>query len=216
MGPTSDGRDPLDAERIVVAAVALADEHGVDALSMRKVAARLGFGVMSLYNHVVNKDHLLALMVDFVAAEIGEPAPGLPPLEAVRRLAVSTREMFVAHPWVPPVWQRYTPGPARVRHMEQLLRLLAESDLSPELAHHGFDAVNNHVLGYTLQELGMGIGKDGLAAAAEEFLAEIDTGDAPHTVAHVRQHLAGQTASSFELVLDLILDGFRRLDAGHR
>ena len=97
--------------------------------------------------------------------------------------------------------------------MDDLLRLLGQSGLSAPLAHHGFHAVTNHVVGYTLQEAGMATGRDNPEAAAEEYLAGISATTYPYMVAHVRQHLAGQTASSFELVLDLILDGLVRLDA---
>ena len=204
-------REPLHRAGIVAAAMALADEEGVGALSMRNLAGRLGYEVMSLYNHVANKDELLFLMVDAVAAEIDGPPPGAAPLAAVRAGAVSTHDVLVRHPWAPDLWQRHLPGPARNRLMEDLLGLLDQSGLSPDLAHHGFHAVNNHVLGYTLQQLGMALDDDS-DAKAREYLAGIDTGDFPHMVAHVRQHLDGDTASSFELVLDLILDGLVRLN----
>ena len=205
-------RVQLDRDRIVGAAVALADEEGTGALSMRRLAERLDAGAMSLYNHVASKDELLALMVDGVAAEIAEPPPGTPPLEAVRRIAVATREVFVAHPWAPELWLRCAPGPLRTRAMEEHLRLFADSGLAPDLAHHGYHAVNNHVLGYTLQELGMSSGPEDLESKARAYLAVIDDGDFPHSAAHVREHLEGRTSSSFELVLDLILDGLVRLD----
>jgi AcrR family transcriptional regulator len=205
-------REPLQRDRIVAAAVQLADTEGVDALSMRNLARTLGYEVMSLYNHVANKDELLALMVDAVAGEISDPLSGAPPLEAVRGLAISTHDVLVRHSWAPSLWLRSLPGPTRTRQMDDLLRLFDESGLSAELAHHGFHAVTNHVLGYTLQQLGMNIGDDP-EARANEFLSGISDADHPHMVAHVRQHLAGDTSSSFELVLDLILDGLVRLDA---
>jgi AcrR family transcriptional regulator len=205
-------RGPLHRDGIVAAAVELADQEGVGALTMRNLASRLGYEVMSLYNHVANKDELLALMVDAVAAEIEDAPADEAPLAAVRATAVSTHDVLVRHPWAPDLWQRHLPGPARNRLMEDLLHLLDESGLSPDLAHHGFHAVNNHVLGYTLQELGMALGDDDPEARTQEYVASIDTGGFPHMVAHVRQHLEGDTASSFELVLDLILDGLVRLD----
>ncbi|MGI9603893.1 MAG: TetR/AcrR family transcriptional regulator [Acidimicrobiales bacterium] len=215
MGPTTEAsaRQPLQRDGIVDAAMALADEEGVGALSMRKLARRLGYEVMSLYNHVANKDELQFLMVDCVAAEIDGPPTQAAPLEAVRTIAVSTHNVLVAHPWAPELWQRHPPGPARTQIMEDLLRLLDDSGLSPDLAHHGFHAVNNHVLGYTLQELGMTFDDDDLESKARAFLAGIPVETYPFMVAHVHQHLDGDTASSFELVLDLILDGLVRLDA---
>jgi hypothetical protein len=93
-----------------------------------------------------------------------------------------------------------------------LLRLLNESGLSPELAHHGFHAVTNHVIGYTLQEATIVLTGRDAPTNAEVFLAGISSETHPYLVAHVHQHLSGDSASSFELVLDLILDGLVRLD----
>ena len=213
---TTSERAPLRRASIVAAAIALADEEGVDALTMRNLAKRLGYEVMSLYNHVANKGELLGLMVDEIAAEIDDPPPDAAPLVAVRAIAVSTRAAFVNHRWAPDLWLRHLPGPARVGQMEQLLRLLDESGLSPELAHHGFHAVTNHVLGYTLQEREMTAGAmdpEDPDATAQDFLAGLDPEAHPHAIAHVREHLDGETASSFELVLDLIIDGLVALDA---
>jgi len=208
-------REPLDQASIVAAAISLADEQGADALTMRRLADRLGYKVMALYNHISNKDELSTLMLDTVAAEVGEPSRDAAPIDAIRSIAISTRAAFVRHPWAPGLWQRYLPGPARNDNMECLLGWLAASGLAPELAHHGFHAVNNHVLGYTLQEQGMNIpdqASGGLNAVAEEYLTGLSTDTHPHTIAHVHQHLDGDSASSFELVLDLILDGLVRLD----
>ena len=214
MSAASNQRDPLDRDAVVAAAVAFADEHGTDALSMRKLAASLGYEVMSLYNHVANKADVLSLMVDAVAAEVPEPDPAADPLAAVRTLAVDTRAALVRHPWAAGLWLRQLPGPARVRHMEHHLAALAATDLPPRVAHLAFHAVNNHVIGYTLQEQAMayltppGTDPDALARA---FMEGISADELPHTVAHIQQHLDGDTASSFELVLDLILDGLGRL-----
>ncbi len=148
-------RAPLDRDSVVAAAVAFADEHGTDALSMRKLAASLGYEVMSLYNHVANKAEVLSLMVDAVAAEIPALDPAADPIVAVRTLAVDTRAALVRHPWAAGLWLRQMPGPARVSHMEQHLAALAATDMTPAVAHLAFHAVNNHVIGYTLQEQAM-------------------------------------------------------------
>ncbi len=206
-------RDPLDRGAIVARAVAFADERGTEALSMRKLAAELGYEVMSLYNHVANKGEILALMVDAVAAEVPAPEADSDALVAVRALALETRAALVRHPWAASLWLRHLPGPARVRHMEHLLAALAATDMSPATAHLAFHAVNNHVIGYTLQEQAMAYVTDGddPDALARSFLAGLAAEDVPHTVAHVQQHLDGDTASSFEIVLDLILDGVMRI-----
>ncbi len=207
-------RTPLTRDGILSAAIDLADADGVTALSMRNLARRLGFEVMALYNHVANKNELLGLMVDSVAAEIGEPDDGADPLATVRSIAIATRSVLVQHPWASELWLKHLPGPARSRQMEILLSALESSGLSAELAHHGFHAVTNHVHGYTLQEQGLDLGNDteSFEDKGHEYLATLSEEDHPHTIAHVRQHLDGETASSFELVLDLILDGLVRLN----
>lgn len=213
---TTSNRKPLTQASIVATAITVADEGGVSSLSMRKLAARLGYEVMSLYNHVANKNELLGLMVDAVAAEIDDPPDDAEPLAAVRAMSVASHRTLVTHPWAPQLWLRHLPGPARVRQMDQLLRALADSGLSPELAHHGYHAVTNHVLGYTMQELEMDVAfiqKGDIETIATELLADISTEDHPHFVAHVQEHLDGESSSSFELVLDLIIDGLVRLDS---
>ncbi len=207
-------REPLNTARIVDQAVRIADESGVSGLSMRSLARSLGFGVMALYNHIANKQDLLSLMTDAVAGAVVHPPPDTHSLDAVRTLAISTRATLVQHPWVTDQWQRHLPGPARTDLMETLLRLLNDTGLSPELAHHGFHAVTNHVIGYTLQEASMVLAGRDTMTNAEDFLAGISPESHPYMVAHVRHHLSGTPESSFELVLDLILDGLVRLEAG--
>lgn len=204
-------RAPLSRAGIVAAAIELADEEGVSALTMRRLAQRLGYEVMSLYNHVASKAELLALMAESVASEVKRPDAQALPLESIRAFAVSTRAVLVGHPWAAELWLRVVPGSERIDHMELLLRLFDESGLSPELAHHGYHAVNNHVFGYTLQELGMTYADEDPQATAEQFVAGLDPERHAHTLRHVYQHLEGDTASSFELVLDLIIDGLVRL-----
>ena len=209
----SPQRQPLSRIAIVSAAIDLADLDGVQGLSMRNLARRLGFEVMALYNHIANKNELLSLMVDNVAEQIEEPS-GVEPLQAIRANAMSTRAVLVKHPWAAELWLKHLPGPARVAQMEFLLRAFDESGLSKDLAHHGFHAITNHVHGYTLQEQSMTLGSDPEEAedTMHSFIASLSPNDHSRTIAHVHQHLDGSTSSSFELVLDLILDGLVRLD----
>jgi AcrR family transcriptional regulator len=203
----------------VAAAIELADRDGIKCLTMRNLADGLGYKVMALYNHVGNKDELCGLMVDSVAEDIELPTD-TSPMETVRAIAISTRSVLVRHPWAAELWLRHIPGPARFAMMERLLVALDASDLSPEIAHHGFHAVTNHVIGYTLQELGMTAGQatvtDDPQQLARDVMAGLDPQHFAHTVAHIQQHLDGETSSSFEFVLDLILDGLVRVDRSER
>jgi AcrR family transcriptional regulator len=209
-------RPPLHRAGIVAAGVELADTEGLGSLSMRNLARRLGYEVMSLYNHVASKDELLALMVDAVAAEIAAPSPTDAPLVAIRGQAIATRQALARHPWAADQWLRRIPGPVRCGLMDDLLRLFHDSGLTPAIAHHGYHAVSNHVVGYTLQELSMAFEPQQADTMARDFVASIDTERYPFLVAHVHEHLEGHTSSSFELVLDLILDGLVRLDRAER
>ncbi len=206
-------RPPLTRDSIVAEAMAIADAEGVAKLSMRNLAKNLGFEVMSLYNHVANKDELLGLMVDAVAGEIDPAPPDVEPTAAIRAIAESTHDALLRHPWAADLWLRHMPSVNRVRSMEDLLRLLAESDLTPDLAHVGFHAVNNHVLGHAMQQIGMQL-TAGQESVVDTFLAGLSDDTHHHTIVHVQQHLDGHEGSSFDVVLDLILDGLVRLNEG--
>ncbi len=205
-------RGPLTRDTIVDAAVALANEDGVRGLTMRKLAQRVGYEVMSLYNHVANKDELLDLIVDAAASEVVSPEDSEEPMAAIRAIALSLQEALVNHPWAPELWLSQMPGPHRSRVMEDLLRAFDRSHLPPELAHHGFHAVTNHVVGYTIQQLGIATISDP-EQVITDYLGSLSAEDHPLTIAHVHQHMDGDTSSSFELVLDLILDGLVGLAA---
>lgn len=202
-------RAPLNRGGIVAAACALAAAEGVRAVTMRKVAASLGYEVMSLYNHVANKNDLLGLMADSAADDVVEPEPDVEPLAGVRAIAMSMRANLVEHHWAAELWLRHPPGPARTRVMEDLLRLLDQSPLSPAMAHSGFHAVSNHVVGYTLTAQGMAQADD-LDEGTQRFLDQLSPEKHPFATAHIQQHLDGDTGPSFELVLDLILEGLVR------
>ena len=202
----------MTSDAIVAAVVAIADAEGVAKLSMRNLARSLGFEVMSLYNHVAKKHELLGLMVDAVAAEIETPPAELEPMAAIREIAESTHDALLRHPWAADLWLRHLPSGHRVRQMEELLRLLDESDLSPDLAHVGFHAVNNHVLGHAMQQIGMELGRADMEGAATTFMAGLSPEIHPHTINHVQQHIDGHEGNSFDVVLDLILDGLLRLN----
>jgi AcrR family transcriptional regulator len=209
---TADRRVHLSRQTIIQRAIALADAGGVDALSMRVLARDLGYEVMSLYNYVRSKDEVLGAMVDAVAGEVPTPLIDAGGLEAARAIALETRAALVRHPWAASLWLTQWPGPARIGHMERLLEAFAASDMPPDVAHLAFHAVNNHVIGYTLQEQAMAYEAGEVGdEIARRFLHGISNDDFPHTVAHVRQHLDGETGTSFEIVLDLILDGLSRL-----
>ncbi len=213
MNPPRDSRAALSPERIVDAAIAFADAEGVDALSMRKLATSLGAGVMSLYNHVANKDELLDRMVDQVCADMETPSGDLDWRTAIRRTAVSAHQAFLAHPWAATEWNRRTPGQARLLLMESILRTLADGGLDPDTVYRGYHAITMHLVGFSIQELGFAdlAHTSDLADIVEGFLADLDAERFPHFRRHVEAHFDGtERGDEFTFVLDLLLDGLDR------
>ena len=136
-GAKTEPRIPLSRERILSAAITLADEGGIDSLSMRKLAEGLGVEAMSLYNHIANKDDLLAGIVEAVAGEIATPSADTDWKTAIREIATSAHESLLRHPWARDLWIRTSPGPARMRYGDSLLGAL-RSAFSKDLTYHAY------------------------------------------------------------------------------
>src|SRR5713226_7581539 len=118
-------RTPLSRERVLRAALALADTGGIDSLTMRKLGEELGVEAMSLYNHVANKDDILDGIVDLVFSEIELPSDQADWKTAMRRRAISAREALLRHPWATSLMQSRTrPGPATMRQHNSVLGCL--------------------------------------------------------------------------------------------
>jgi AcrR family transcriptional regulator len=206
---------------VLQAAIRLADEGGIESLTMRKLARELGVEAMSLYNHVANKGDLVDAIVDLVVGEIELPPESGDWEAAVRRCAISAHEAFLRHPWACSLAMSAANGrtgrASRIRYMEWLLRRLRDAGFSPELTYRGYHALDSHVLGFTLWQLGHtptveDLGGADFADLAAAFLRELPARDFPHVAEHVEQHLAriGEGESEFEFGLDLILDGLKR------
>lgn len=209
-------RAPLTRERVLRAGVEFADEHGVEALSMRELARELGFGVMSLYNHVVNKDELLDGMVDLVAGEIKAPPSSGDWKKDMRETAESAHQALLRHAWASTMWSHRGPGPAKLRHMDSILKCLREAGFTVDVACQGFHAITLHIIGSTLGKLDFPVKAEELPNLASNFLEQMSTEEYPYFAEHVMHHIeATDHPGSFEFVLDLILDGIDRADSGH-
>ena len=213
--PSSTPRTPLNRERVVRAAVALADEAGLEALSMRKLGQRLGVEAMSLYNHVANKDDLLDGMIDVVFSEIDLPASDAGWRTAMRQRAASVREALARHPWATGLMElRTTPGPTSLRHHEAVLDCLREAGFSIENATHAYWLLDSYIYGFAIQEASLPFGTpEELAEMAEIVLPRVPA----ETYPRLNEAAAAALASGddytheFEFGLDLILDGLERL-----
>jgi AcrR family transcriptional regulator len=203
-------RTPLDRALILRGAVALADERGLEALSMRSLAGRLGVTAMSLYNHVANKDEILGGMIDAVFDEIDLPT-GADWKAAIRTSSLSAREALVRHPWASELLtSALPPGPARLRHADWQLRTLRGGGLSDELVFHAFHVLESQLLGSTVQQLNLPVPGQELAAMAASYLEGFPVEDYPDMGEHIRQHVEPgphRSRTGFEFALELILDG---------
>jgi AcrR family transcriptional regulator len=205
-------RTPLNRERVLRAAVALADESGIDSLSMRRLGQELGVEAMSLYNHVANKDDLLNGITDLVLREIELPAAADGWKDALRRHAISAHDVLVSHPWACTLAlspDRFSL--ASVQRAEWMLQQLGDGGFSPEVTYHAYHALDAHILGFTLWQLGHGIvDAEQLRELAAEFFRRFGPDEYPYLREHAEQHFAGlgrEGKGAYELVLDLILDG---------
>jgi len=207
-------RIPLSKERVLRAAIALADERGIEAVSMRKLARELGVEAMSLYNHVANKDEILGGMIDLVASEVELPEDCDDWKAAIRRHAISGRDVDLRHPWACSLrMSRRSGGSAQLRAADWLLRTLREAGLPKHFVYHAFHIVESYTLGFTLQQLNFPHEGEELAGMATAFLEKLPAGEYADFVEHVHQHLEPREdgEGGFELGLDLILDSLERL-----
>jgi AcrR family transcriptional regulator len=210
-------RTPLSKQRVLRAAVALADAGGVDALSMRRLAQQLGVVPMALYKHVANKDELLDGVVDVIIGEIDPPDPGADWKTAMRRRVLSAREVLRRHPWAPQVIESRTSAtPAVLAYMDSMVGLFRAGGFSVDLTHHAMHAMGSRLLGFS-QEL---FDDSATPAPPPAMLAELAK-HYPHItemVAAITPHdessIVGQGCDDqfeFEFALDLMLDGLQGL-----
>ena len=208
----SRARVPLTRERVLRAAMTLADEGGIESLSMRKLGLALGVEAMSLYNHVANKDEILDGIVDFVAGEVEVPATEGDWKAAVRQSAISTHEVLLRHPWACALAvSRPRVGAAKLRYVDWLIGCLREAGFSMQVAHNAMHAIESHTYGFTLQELNFpaDIEEMGPEIAALLLRQQI-VGEYPH-ISEMVQNSVHDDQVEFEFVLDLILDGLERV-----
>ncbi len=211
-------RAPLTRSRVLHTAITLADESGIESLSMRKLGEALGVEAMSLYNHVANKSDLLDGMIDAVFGEIDMPSETTDWKAAMRRRAFSAREVLSRHRWAIGLMEsRTSPGSATLRHHDAVLGCLRRGGFPVALAAHAFSVLDSYIYGFALQEASLPFESGAeTAQLAQEILARAPASEYPHltelTVEHVLRP-GYDYGDEFEVGLDLILDGLeRRLD----
>jgi AcrR family transcriptional regulator len=218
---TTDGRrTPLTRDRVLAAAVALADQHGLAELTIRSLAEVLGVKPMSLYHHVANKEAILDGIVDAVFAEIELPGTGEPWQDAMRRRAVSARDALVRHPWALALMESRTmPGPATLRHHDAVLGVLFAAGFPVELVGHAVALLDAYVYGFALQQTTLPFDEATAPELAAGIMERMAEGEYPHLVRFATERVMQpgyDFAAEFPHGLELVLESIERAAAAFR
>jgi AcrR family transcriptional regulator len=213
---STERRAPLTRERVLQAAVELADRDGIEALSMRKLGKSLGVEGMALYRHVRDKDDLLNGVVDAVVGEIRAPHPSGDWKADIRALAMSARTIMLRHPWAPPVLVgRQEIGPATLAHIDAVLGILSAGGFAIDMAHHALHVLGSRILGFTQDPFNDSADPrpspdESVRIARELAVAFPHVGELALAATH--EGALGGCDDDFEFAfgLDLILDGLER------
>lgn len=219
-------RTPLNRERVLQAAVSLADAVGFESLSMRRLAEELGVVPMAIYKHVANKDELLDGMVATLIGEIDPPAPEQDWKSAVRLRVLSARQALQRHPWArQAIESRTNKTPAVLDYMDSFTGMFLAGGFSADLTHHVMHAIGGRMWGFTQELFDAPAGPTAASPAeippeAQAAVLEQMAARYPNiaAIAGSMNHEAGSVVGhgcddqfEFEFALDLLLDGFERL-----
>ncbi|WP_344059437.1 TetR/AcrR family transcriptional regulator [Microbacterium pumilum] len=208
-------RTQLSRDRVLEAAIDIADEDGLDALTMRRLGEALGIEAMSVYTHIANKEDLLNGMVDAVFAEIELPSHSDDWRTALHKRSESFRDMLTRHSWATSLKDSGTnPGPATLRHHDRVLGTLRNAGFSLPLTAHAFAALDSYIYGFAMQEKTLPFTtEEETAAMAQIMLAQLAMADYPYLAELTAKHVLrpGYNFShEFDFGLDLLLDGLER------
>lgn len=214
----TEHRRPLSKDRVLRTAVTLADEAGIDAVSMRNLARRLDVVPMALYKHVANKEELLDGMVEVVVGEIDPPGEGSDWRSAIRLRVLSARRALLRHAWAPAVIEsRSNLTPAVLDYMESIIGIFRKGGFSVDLTHHVMHALGSRMWGFTQELFPSPPEPD---AAVQEAMMREMASRYPNIIAiassgpHDESSIVGPGCDDqfeFEFALDVLLDGFERL-----
>ncbi|WP_394768531.1 TetR/AcrR family transcriptional regulator C-terminal domain-containing protein [Lacisediminihabitans sp.] len=211
-----EARVRLNRERVIAAAVRLADTAGLDALTMRRLGEDLGVEAMSIYNHVANKDDLINGMADAIFGEIELPSHSDGWKAAIRKRSISFREVLARHPWATTVRDSGTnPGPATLRHHDRVIGTFRNGGFSIEKTAHAFSAVDSYIYGFAMQEKSLPFTTpEETAAMAEIMLAQLPRSEYPYLAELTADHVLKPGyfyGDEFLVGLDLVLDGLESM-----
>jgi AcrR family transcriptional regulator len=210
---TSTVRAPLTRDRIVRTAIDIADEEGIEALSMRRLGRRLGVEAMSLYNHVTDKDDVLDGMAEHVATGFEVPNGLLDWRSSIRSTARSTHEALLLHPWASRfIESRKRTGPVRLRLADATIGVLAGAGFPMPVVVRTLLAIDSYTYGFTLQEQAWPFPAEAAPGRASTLADELPA-EYPNMAALLAVVATTRPGAlvDFDFGLDLLLDGLERL-----
>ncbi len=219
--PTVDDspRTPLSRARVLAGAVALADEIGIEAFTIRKLATALDSKPMTIYHHVANKEAIVDGMVDLVFDEIDRPPTDIDWKPAMRLRARSARAVLARHPWAAPLMEsRTSPGPGVLGHHDAVIGCFRRGGFSVEMTAHAYALVDAFVYGFALQEANLPATEgEAMVDLAETVMEPFSADDYPHLTEFTTLHVSRPDydfGAEFDFGLDLILDGLESMLTG--
>ena len=211
-------RVPLTRELVLQTALRLADQGGLESLSMRKLGQELGVEAMAVYYHFANKDEVLDGIVDLVWTEIDLPVAGEDWRIAMRRRAISVHDVLARHRWAIGLMEsRLNPGPANLRHHDAVIGNLRAAGFEMAMVAHAYSLLDGYIYGFALTKMNLPFDAlDDISEMAQTMLEPFPDGQYPNLVAFITEHAMQpgyDFANEFEWGLDVVLDGIERESA---
>jgi len=202
----------LNRDRVLRAALALADKGGLEKLTMRSIGQKLGVEAMSLYNHVANKDDIVDGMVDLVFSEIDLPTSEADWKSAMRERAIAVRDALLRHRWAIGLMEsRRNPGPATLRHHDAVIGSLRAAGFDMAMAAHIYPLLDSYIYGFAMTQMNLPFENTAeVADVAQSMLQAFPINEYPNLAAFITEHAMKpgyDHANEFEWGLDVILDG---------
>jgi AcrR family transcriptional regulator len=200
---------------VLQAAMSHADDGGIEALTMRRLAQELGVAPMALYRHVANKDDLIDGLIDVVFSEIALPSTGGDWKAAMRVRAISLRDVLARHRWAIGLMEaRHNPGPANLRHHDSVIGSLRAAGFDMARVAHAYSLLDAYIYGFALTKMNLPFDENtDMAAMADQVLAPFPVDEYPNMVAFITDHAMKPGYSfgdEFEYGLDVILDALEQ------
>jgi len=208
-------REPLTRDRVLQAALKLADQGGIEALSMRKLGQELGVEAMAVYYHLANKEEVLDGIVDLVFSEIELPVAESDWQVAMRSRAISLHDVLLRHRWAIGMMEaRQNAGPANLRHHDAVIGNLRAAGFDSAMVAHAYSLLDGYIYGFALTKMNLPFETpDEVDVATRRMLEPVAMDAYPNLVAFVSEHImlpGYDFDDEFEYGLDVILDGLER------